>query len=225
MIPLSLFLLACALVYVGTVQAAFTAMMRLSLRIMAERASGHEALHAFLEEPARLFVPARLLVGLLLSLAAGLVAIKVGAIGPRAIGIVALTVLGYVLVCEWLLPWLIVRRDPQRVLEVVVPSFGAIAGMLVPLTSLVADASRGGHRGRATGGGARGGPGLARAGHAHARRRAPAAAINRRVQRPPRARGHDPTARHRGHPRRLDARRASHVLHRPGVLADPRLQR
>lgn len=137
MIPLSLFLLACALVYVGTVQAAFTALMRLSLRIMAERISGHEALQAFLEEPARLFVPARLLVGLLLSLTAGLVALQVGSIGPRAVGIVALAVLGYVLLCEWLLPWLIVRRDPQRALELLLPSFGAIAGMLVPLTSLV----------------------------------------------------------------------------------------
>jgi CBS domain containing-hemolysin-like protein len=137
MIPLSLFLVACALVYVGTVQAAFTGMMRLSLRIMAERTSGHEALQGFLEEPSRLFVPARLLVGLLLSLTAGLVALKVGGIGPRAIGIVALAVMGYVLLCECLLPWLIVRRDPQRVLEVLLPSFSALATLLVPLTSLV----------------------------------------------------------------------------------------
>jgi len=128
---------ACALVYVGTVQAAFTGMMRLSLRIMAERTSGHEALQGFLEEPSRLFVPARLLVGLLLSLTAGLVALKVGGIGPRAIGIVALAVMGYVLLCECLLPWLIVRRDPQRVLEVLLPSFSALATLLVPLTSLV----------------------------------------------------------------------------------------
>jgi putative hemolysin len=137
MIPLSLFLLACALVYVGTVQAAFTAMMRLSLRILAERTSGNDMLQGFLEEPARLFVPARILVGLLLSLTAGLTALLVGPVGLRAVGVVALAVMGYVLLCQWLLPSLIARRDPQRVLEVLLPSFSVIAGLLVPLTSLV----------------------------------------------------------------------------------------
>ena len=33
MIPLGLFLLGCAAIYVGTIQAAFSALMRLSLRI------------------------------------------------------------------------------------------------------------------------------------------------------------------------------------------------
>ena len=36
MIPLTLFLLACAAVYLGTIQAAFSALMRLSLRLVAE---------------------------------------------------------------------------------------------------------------------------------------------------------------------------------------------
>ena len=38
MIPLVLFLLGCTTVYVGTVQVAFSALMRLSLRLNAERA-------------------------------------------------------------------------------------------------------------------------------------------------------------------------------------------
>ena len=37
MIPLSVFLLACAAVYLGTIEAAFSALMRLSLRLVAER--------------------------------------------------------------------------------------------------------------------------------------------------------------------------------------------
>ena len=37
MIPLTLFLLAVAAVYVGTVETAFSALMKLSLRLMAER--------------------------------------------------------------------------------------------------------------------------------------------------------------------------------------------
>ncbi len=63
MIPLLLFLLACAAVYIGTVQAAFSALMRLSLRIQAERADAATRSSAFLEDPLRLFVPARVLLG------------------------------------------------------------------------------------------------------------------------------------------------------------------
>ena len=37
MIPLSVFLLACAAVYLGAIEAAFSALMRLSLRLAAER--------------------------------------------------------------------------------------------------------------------------------------------------------------------------------------------
>ena len=37
MIPLTLFLLAMAAVYVGTIETAFSALMKLSLRLMAER--------------------------------------------------------------------------------------------------------------------------------------------------------------------------------------------
>src|SRR5260221_459803 len=38
MIPLAIFLLACAAVYLGTIEAAFSALMRLSLRLLAEAA-------------------------------------------------------------------------------------------------------------------------------------------------------------------------------------------
>jgi len=37
MIPLLIFLLACAAVYLGAIEAAFSALMRLSLRLVAER--------------------------------------------------------------------------------------------------------------------------------------------------------------------------------------------
>ena len=39
MIPLTVFLLACAAVYLGTIDAAFSALMRLSLRLLAERST------------------------------------------------------------------------------------------------------------------------------------------------------------------------------------------
>ena len=51
MTPLLLFLLACALVYLGTVEAAFGALMRLSLRLVAERNGRDETLGRYLDDP------------------------------------------------------------------------------------------------------------------------------------------------------------------------------
>ena len=62
MTPLLLFLLGCAITYIGTVSAAFNALMRLSLRIHAERTDRDDALGRYLEDPRRFFVPARLLI-------------------------------------------------------------------------------------------------------------------------------------------------------------------
>jgi hypothetical protein len=59
MTPLVLFLLGVAAVYVSTVTTAFSALMRLSLRLMAERSGRHDALGRYLEEPLRLFIPGR----------------------------------------------------------------------------------------------------------------------------------------------------------------------
>ena len=41
----------------------------------------------------------------------------------------------FVLVCEHLMPLVIVRRDPERVLELLLPSFEAVARLLRPLTA------------------------------------------------------------------------------------------
>ncbi len=65
MIPLAVFLLACVAVYLGTILAAFSALMRFSLRMLAESASGpRDLLTPFLEDPPALFFPARLLLGI-----------------------------------------------------------------------------------------------------------------------------------------------------------------
>jgi len=135
MIPLLLFLLGCATVYVGTVQAAFSAMMQLSMRLMAERAGGSDELERCLEAPARVFVPARLLLGLIAILATGLVATKTGVATPQAFGLLFLAMVAFVLACEHLVPLLIIRDRPQRVLEVLLPSFATIARVFSPLTS------------------------------------------------------------------------------------------
>jgi hypothetical protein len=46
MIPLTVFLLACAAVYLGSIEAAFSALMRLSLRLLVERTDRPGALGA-----------------------------------------------------------------------------------------------------------------------------------------------------------------------------------
>ena len=51
-------------VYLGTIEAAFSALMRLSLRLVAERSGRPDALGAYLDDPLLLFVPVRLLLGL-----------------------------------------------------------------------------------------------------------------------------------------------------------------
>ena len=57
MIPLTLFLLACAAIYLGTIQAAFNALMRVSLRLLAEGSGRAPDLERYLQEPLLLFLP------------------------------------------------------------------------------------------------------------------------------------------------------------------------
>ena len=133
MTPLLLFLLGCALTYIGTVTAAFNALMRLSLRIHAERTDRDDVLARYLEDPRRLFIPARLLMSSLTVIAAALLA-RVTGVDPAGFPVLVLSIIVIVLSCEHLLPLLIVRRDPERVLDVLLPSFDAIARVLMPLT-------------------------------------------------------------------------------------------
>src|SRR5438445_261932 len=64
MIPLSIFLLACAALYLGVIEAAFSALMRLSLRLVAERSDRPGFLDTYLDDPLLLFIPVRLLLGI-----------------------------------------------------------------------------------------------------------------------------------------------------------------
>jgi putative hemolysin len=130
MIPLLLFLLAVAAVYVGTIETAFSALMRLSLRLMAERGGRDDRLGFYLEDPIQLFVPARLLLGIIFSLATMCVAI----LTSQSVAVLLLLVAIFILVCEHFLPLLIVRHDPERMLEVLLPPFDIAARFLYPIT-------------------------------------------------------------------------------------------
>jgi putative hemolysin len=135
MIPLALFLLACALAYLGTVEAAFSAMMRLSLRLVADRGGRAERLGRFLDDPVTFFVPVRLLIGAASVCLVILLVETIGAGGARHAAAVIGSALGVLLLCGHVVPLLIVRRDPERVLAVLLPSFGAVARVLQPLTA------------------------------------------------------------------------------------------
>ncbi|HEY2432351.1 MAG TPA: hemolysin family protein [Vicinamibacterales bacterium] len=136
MIPLTLFLLGIAAVYIGTVETAFSALMKLSLRLMAERGRDDRLLGRYLDEPIELFVPARLLLGISFSLATVLLAVLTGRSGVSfaSISTLLVCVAIYIVICEHLLPSIIVRRNPERVLTLLLPSFSVIAGAMLPIS-------------------------------------------------------------------------------------------
>jgi len=129
-----LLLLALAAMYVGIIETAFSALMRLSLRLMAERGGRSDRLGYYLDDPIQLFVPARLMLGLIFSLATVVIAMLTGRTGFNAIGMLLVFVAVFILLFEHVLPMLIVRRNPERVLEFVLPPFDYVARALHPLT-------------------------------------------------------------------------------------------
>jgi CBS domain containing-hemolysin-like protein len=134
-IPLVLFLLGCAVIYLSTIEAAFTALLRLSLRLLAERNGRSDRLGRYLDDPILLFVPVRLLLGIAFALATVLVAMLIGDVTLRSLGVIVLSMAAFVLVCEHLVPFLISRPNPERVMEVLLPSFDVAARLLQPLTT------------------------------------------------------------------------------------------
>lgn len=136
MIPLLLFLLACAAVYVGTVQAAFSLLMRLPLRLNAERQRQPGMLGEYLDEPVRLFAPAGLLQAVAVLLA---VVLSLRLAGDETVArwLALAGLLLLVPVCTWVIPLVVARRQPERVIGALLPSFHAVAGVLRPLTDTV----------------------------------------------------------------------------------------
>ena len=137
MMPLTLFLLGCVMVYVGVVQVAFTALMRLPLRLNAERSerkSRPETLGHYLEDPVRLFVPARLLQALATIIATLLEMVDTSLLGYPGLLIVFAGLVVLVVICGHVLPLILVRQNPERVIEILLPSFNFIVRTLSPVT-------------------------------------------------------------------------------------------
>jgi putative hemolysin len=154
MIPVLLLLLGVAAVYVGTIETAFSTLMRLSLRLMVERGGREGRLGFYFDDPIRLFVPARLILGIIFSLATMAIAILTRRTGTfQSIGMLLLFIAVFILICEHVVPMFIARRDPERVLKVLLPPFDVAARFVAPLTNalvrLIVDARRDRHAAQA----------------------------------------------------------------------------
>jgi CBS domain containing-hemolysin-like protein len=137
MMPLALFLLGMLAVAVGTVQAAFSTLMRLSNRLLAERSGRSARLGRYLDDPLLLFVPARLLLGGIHATAGVLIAAMVPIEGLYSIVFLALAITMFVLACEHAGPLLVARRDPERVLDIALPVFDPVVRILDPVTVML----------------------------------------------------------------------------------------
>ena len=156
MIPIVIVLTAGSLLVLALVETAFGLLMRLPQRLEAERETDSDVLEAYLENPIRFFVPARLMHGILLVLLVAMLSQVVGTGFPgwlvaMGIGAALAVTLGQVL------PALIVRRSPERFLELLLPAFTAVAAVFGPFTALVigwtgpAETRRHGHNNGDTG--------------------------------------------------------------------------
>ena len=141
MTPLALFLIACATVFLGSVQAAFSSLMRLSLRLMAERGGRSDRLGRYLDDPLQLFVPVRILIGLCTVLAGVLIAGLSTVNDARSLATFFVSLVAFVVVCEHLLPMLVARGDAEQVLDVLLVAFHPIARLMRPMTRLLIDIS------------------------------------------------------------------------------------
>jgi CBS domain containing-hemolysin-like protein len=139
MTPLALFLLGCATVFLGTVQAAFSALMRLSLRLMAERGGRSDRLGRYLDDPLQLFIPVRLLLGGCLVAAGVLIARLSDIHDALSIAVFVVSLAAFVIACEHLLPALVSRKDPEAVLDILLPVFTPLARLARPLTATLVD--------------------------------------------------------------------------------------
>jgi putative hemolysin len=135
MLPGLLIVLAAATVYLGSVGAAFAMLMRLSLRLLAERGSRPSRLGVYLDDPVQLFLPVRAMLGAMHIAVTLLFATVFWLNGFAALIWIVLCTLAFILLFEHLLPYLIVRRNPEAVLNALLPSFDLAAGLVWPIVT------------------------------------------------------------------------------------------
>jgi magnesium and cobalt exporter, CNNM family len=136
MIPVLVVLASSGLLFFALVETAFGVLMRLPQRLEAERESESDVLAVYLDDPIKFFVPARLMRGTLLALIITLLAQLIGQGFPGWLILLAAGAAISIGVGQ-VLPSLIVRRSPERFLELLLPAFTAVASLIGPLSALI----------------------------------------------------------------------------------------
>jgi len=136
MIPILVVLTSGGLLFLALVETAFGLLMRLPQRLEAERESKNEALSTYLDDPLKFFVPARFMRGTLVVLLVVFLAQPLGTGFQGAVAL-ALASIAIILGVGQILPALIVRRSPERYLDLLLPPFTAVANVVGPLTALI----------------------------------------------------------------------------------------
>jgi CBS domain containing-hemolysin-like protein len=156
MIPLLVLATVGGLFFFALVETAFGLLMRLPQRLEAEREADNPTLAAYLDDPLKFFVPSRLMRATLVVLMVVLLAQVIDAGFPGWLILLATGVALAVGVGQ-LLPAAIVRRSPERFLDLLLPAFTVVANVTAPFTALVIGwmvpppaAARNGDSGRAS---------------------------------------------------------------------------
>ncbi|MEI4861522.1 hypothetical protein Q8G41_28445, partial [Klebsiella pneumoniae] len=76
--------------------------------------------------------------GLVTGAATALLARAIGVDGAHTLTLVIASIAAFVVICELALPLVIAGRDPERVLELLLPTFAPIARVLGPITRWIA---------------------------------------------------------------------------------------
>ena len=132
MLPGLLAVLAAVTVYLGSVSAAFAMLMRLSLRLVAERDSRSSRLGVYLDDPVQLFLPVRAMLGGVHIAVTLLLATVFWLDSAAALVWIVVGTFAFILAFEHLIPYMIVRRNPEAVLDALLPSFNVVARLAWP---------------------------------------------------------------------------------------------
>ena len=136
MIPLLVLATVGGLFFFALVETAFGLLMRLPQRLEAEREAGNPALAAYLDDPLKFFVPSRFMRATLVVLMVVLLAQGIEPGFPGWLVLLA-TGVGLAVGVGQLLPAAVVRRSPDRYLDLLLPAFTVVANITAPLTAMV----------------------------------------------------------------------------------------
>ncbi len=136
MIPLLVLATVGGLFFFALVETAFGLLMRLPQRLEAEREADNPTLAAYLDDPLKFFVPSRLMRATLVVLMVVLLAQVIDRGFPGWLILLA-TGVGLAIGVGQVLPAAIVRRSPDRFLDLLLPAFTVVANVAAPFTALV----------------------------------------------------------------------------------------